>query len=274
MPMISSSRFATWPRASHALRLTLAALLVALAAAMPTAARPEGPLSYLPLYGEMLADYTQAVDAEVGTRVDYPGLLAEPRWKEMVGLLAAVDSSKLLGRDDKLAFWINAYNILAIDLVLRHYPVESIRDIGFFLRPVWKREAGRIGGRGYSLSDIEHRILRGMKDPRMHGAIVCASVSCPNLARLPYRGDRLDAQLEAANRAWLARPEKGLALERPKGIVRISRVFSWFARDFGGREGVLEFVRQHAPEADADWIGANMPRLRIAYFDYDWALNE
>ena len=272
MPMISSSPFATWPRASPALRPALAALLLVLA--MPSPARPEGPTSYLPLYSEMLAEYTQAVDAEVGTRVDYPGLLAEPRWKQMLGLLAAVEPSKLLGREDKLAFWINAYNILAIDLVLSHYPVESIRDIGFFLRPVWKHEAGRIGGRGYSLADIEHRILRGMKDPRIHGAIVCASVSCPSLARDPYRGDRLDAQLAAANRAWLARPEKGLAVERPKEILRISRVFYWFARDFGGREGVLEFVHQHAPEADAAWIGVNLPRLRVKYFDYDWGLNE
>lgn len=228
---------------------------------------------YVPLYAELLAEYTQSVDAEVGTRVHYPGLGADPRWKQMLSRLAAVDPSQLEIRQEALAFWINAYNILAIDLVISNYPVESIRDIGSFFRPVWKREAGRIGGRGYSLDEIEHEILRPMKEPRIHGAIVCASISCPNLARAPYTARGLDAQLDASIRAWLARPEKGLFLDQTKGSLEISRIFKWFSEDFGGREGVLRFVQKYAPRPEAAWLAANLGGFSVSFLDYDWSLN-
>ncbi len=229
---------------------------------------------YASLYAELLLEYTQSVNAEVGTRVDYSGLGGEPRWDALIGQLAEVDPSRLSSREEELAFWINAYNILAIDLVVRHYPVESIRDIGSIFRSVWKREAGRIGGRGYSLDEIEDEILRPMRDPRIHGAIVCASISCPNLARTPYRADRLDAQLRESIRAWLARPEKGFAVDRAARGARLSRVFKWFADDFGGRRGVLDFVQAHLPEAERAWLEENRPALGISYFDYDWGLND
>lgn len=234
----------------------------------------EGAPAYTRLYGELLIQYTRSVNAEVGTRVDYRGLKAEPRWKQMVVELSSADPSRLRSRNEALAFWINAYNILAIDLVIRHYPVESIREIGSFFRSVWKREAGQIGGRDYSLDEIEHAILRPMKDSRIHGAIVCASISCPSLARTPYRTEELDAQLEASIRSWLSRPEKGLALDRDGRRIAISRVFKWFSGDFGGHKGVLEFVRRHAPAADAAWLESNLAELRLSYLDYDWNLND
>lgn len=239
-----------------------------------TLAQGQGAPGYAALYGELLARYTEAVDAEVGTRVDYLGLKGEPRWKGLIDALAAADPARLGSRDEALAFWINAYNILAIDLVVRHYPVESIRDIGSIFRSVWKREAGRIGGRGYSLDEIEHRILRPMKDPRIHGAIVCASISCPSLARTPYRAVDLDAQLAASLRAWMARPEKGLALDRAKKRIRISRIFKWFGEDFGGSRGVKKFVERYAPASDRAWLEAQRDELRVGYLGYDWNLNE
>jgi len=240
----------------------------------PALGEERGAPGYLPLYGELLSLYTRPVDAEVGTRVNYPGLKLEPRWQNLVQALAAEDPAQLGSREAELAFWINAYNILAIDLVVRHYPVESIRDIGSIFRSVWKREAGRIGGRGYSLDEIEHRILRPMKDPRIHGAIVCASISCPSLARIPYTSADLDAQLDASLRAWLARPEKGLAVDRDKMRIRISRIFKWFDEDFGGSRGVLSFVERYAPADDQAWLKAHRNELRVSYFDYDWNLNE
>jgi hypothetical protein len=218
--------------------------------------------------------FTEAVDAEVGTRVDYPGLAKEPRWPAMVAELGQVDPSSLATREERLAFWINAYNILVIDLVIRHYPLESIRDIGSFFWPVWKREAGRIFGKGYSLDEIEHEILRPMKEPRIHGAIVCAAISCPNLARSPYRAGLLDDQLNASLRTWLARPEKGFSANRPEKEIRLSRIFKWFSEDFGGREGVLVFIEPYLTESQRNWLTGNREEVGVSYFDYNWRLND
>ena len=229
---------------------------------------------YEDAYAELLLGYTEAVDAEVGTRVDYRGLAKEPRWPVMVAELARVNPSGLATREEQLAFWINAYNILVIDLVIRHYPLESIRDIGSFFWPVWKREAGRIGGKGYSLDEIEHEILRPMKDPRIHGAIVCAAISCPNLARSPYRADLLDAQLDASLRGWLARPEKGFFANRPEKKIRLSRIFKWFSEDFGGQQGVLVFIAPYLTESQRDWLTRISEEVDVSYFDYDWRLND
>lgn len=200
-------------------------------------------------YGRMLERYT----SEAG--VDYRGLREAPGWRAVLESLAAC-------RPEETAFWINAYNILAMDLVVRHYPVGSIRDVGSLLRPVWKREAGRVGGRGYSLDAIEDDMLRARGDPRIHAAIVCASISCPPLRREPYAEERLDAQLDDQMRRWLADPGKGARLEGD--TLYLSSVFQWFAGDFGD---VLAFVRPYLP-FDAG------PAPRIRHLDYDWGLNE
>jgi len=226
------------------------------------------------LWGEVLSRHTQAVDTEVGTRVDYSALLRDPRWSQMVTALGRVDPSDLRSREEKLAFWINAYNILAIDIVLQNYPVESIRDIGWLLRPVWKRPAGTIGDRSYSLDEIEHVILRPLGEPRIHGAIVCAAVSCPNLLREPYRAEVLNAQFEVSLRAWMARPEKGMALDRERGIVRVSRVFDWFKEDFEIEGGVLPFVIGYAPPEEAKWLRTHRDAVSLEYLPYDWRLND
>lgn len=255
-------------------RFTWIGAILALGWLLVPGALAETGSDYVGLYAELLADYTQSVDAEVGTRVDYRGLRDEPRWQVLLGELATVEPSQLGGRQEQIAFWINAYNIFAIDLVVRHYPVASIRDIGSFFRSVWKREAGSLGIRAYSLDEIEHDILRPMKEPRIHGAIVCASISCPNLAREPYRAQSLNAQLDASIRRWLARPEKGLALDPGAGRLKLSRIFKWFAKDFGGRKGVLAFVQKYAPGADARWLREHAEKVDVSYLEYNWGLNE
>jgi hypothetical protein len=225
-------------------------------------------------YAGLLDRYTEAVDTIVGTRVDYAGLRREPEWKALIGELSEVDPSTLQTRASRLAFWINAYNIFAIDLIVTNPPVESIKDLGSFFSPVWRKEAGRLAGRAYSLDEIEHGILRKLGEPRIHGAIVCASVSCPNLRREPYLADRIDAQLADNMRAWLARPEKGLAIDAAAGRVRLSPIFDWFEEDFDQAGGVMAVVTRHAPESDRSWLAANGSTARIAYFSYDWDLND
>ena len=226
----------------------------------------------LDLYAELLERHTLAVDDIASTRVDYAALRTNADWARLVDSLATSDPKSLATREERLAFWINAYNILAIDLVRRNHPVDSIRSIGSFFSPVWKRPAGKIGGRSYTLDEIEHQILRPMRDPRIHAAIVCASLSCPPLRREPYRSERLAAQLEDNVRRWLADPRKGVHIDRSTRTLELSRIFDWFAGDF--KAGVLPFVASHVSPTDAGWIRSQGESLRIRYFDYDWSLND
>jgi hypothetical protein len=223
----------------------------------------------LDLYGRLLERHTRAVDDTAGTRVDYAALRGDPDWQRLVeGLAAAPEPT---APAERLAFWINAYNVLVIDLVARNHPLASIRDVGSLLRPVWKIEAGHAAGRAVSLDEIEHTILRPLGEPRVHVAIVCASTSCPSLAREPFRAERLDAQLDAAARAFVANTEKGARIE--SGSLRISKIFDWFGEDFVASGGVLAFVRRHATpdlRAAIDQLG---PKPRLIFFDYDWSLN-
>jgi hypothetical protein len=205
-------------------------------------------------------------------RVDYAAIASDREWTQLVQSLANAPAPEASApRAERLAQWIDAYNILAIDLVARHWPVASIRDIGSFLRPVWRCEAGRVGGRAYSLDEIENRILRPLGDPRVHMAIVCASVSCPSLAREPYVAARIDAQLDAAAARFVANREKGVRVEAHG--VRLSKIFDWFAADFAPQGGVLAFVRRHATPELAAALDRLGPEPALSWFDYDWSVN-
>jgi hypothetical protein len=135
-----------------------------------------------------------------------------------------------------------------------------------------KKEAGEIGGRGYSLHQIEHEILRPMGEPRIHAAIVCASLSCPPLRREPYRAALLDAQLNDNVGRWLADPRKGARIDGSARSLFLSPILDWFADDFG--DEVLPFVAAHLPAEEASWIQVHAGVLRIRYLDYDWRLND
>jgi len=245
----------------------LAALIVG-GVALPATALDEA------LYAEILARHAKAVPDKAGTRVDYAALKGSADWQRLIDSLAASDPESLGSANARLAFWINAYNILAIDMVLRGYPVESIRDRGTWLTPVWNRPAGRVGGRKLTLHQIEHEILRPMGDPRIHAAIVCASTSCPSLRREPFRATDLDAQLYASMRRFLGDRKKGLAIDDANGRVVVSQIFSWFAEDFGGPDSVLDYVVPFLEERERNWLTIYGDDAPIAYFEYDWALND
>lgn len=223
------------------------------------------------LYARLLAEHTVEVDDLARVRVDYPALARSPEWKQLVASLAATDPASLTSRNQRLAFWINAYNVLAMDLVAKSFPLESIRDIGSLFSPVWKKEAGRIGGRAYTLDQIEHEIIRPMGDARAHAVVICASTSCPALPREPLTAKRLDAQLDDAMRAWMADPGKGLAVDRASGTVRLSRIFDWFDEDF--EPTPLRFAARYASAEDRRAIEALGKDADVAYFDYDWRVN-
>lgn len=225
------------------------------------------------LYAEMLRTYTRSVDDLAGTRVDYAGLASDPRWRQTVEALEATPASLRKTREQQLAFWINAYNIFAIDMVVRNLPLKSIRDIGNLFWPVWKRTAGNVDGAPVTLDAIENQTLRPMGDPRIHAAIVCASLSCPSLRRTPYTPGAIESELDASARNWLANSKKGMAIERKQNQVRVSKIFDWFEKDFSAVGGVPAFLARYAPPGDQGWLQQQGRSARIRYFDYDWALN-
>lgn len=226
------------------------------------------------LYARLLKRHTRETRDLARTRVDYAGLKSSAEWQRLIANLRSTDPAELGSREQRFAYWFNVYNILAIDLVVKGYPLESIRDLGSLFAPVWKREAGQVGGRAVTLHEIEHEILRPLGDPRIHVAIVCASLSCPALLREPWTADRVDEQLDNALRGWMSDPRKGLATDVAAGSVRISKIFDWFEQDFEAAGGALAFAARYAAPEQQAWLERYGPDARLTYFDYNWRLND
>ncbi len=250
----------------------LCAVVVSSAPVGRAEAVPREPID-LARYARLLAQHTRVVESLAGTAVDYAALARSRDLDALVVQLKAAKPSKL-GHNARLAFWINAYNLLTLDLVRRHYPIEGIKDIGSFFSPVWRKPLGEIEGVEITLDRIEHEILRKEGEPRIHAAIVCASQSCPALLRRPFRARTLDADLEEAMRRFLASKRKGVAIDRAAKSVRVSKIFNWFEEDFADRGGVRAVIAAHLPPADAKWLRGPGRQAPISYFDYDWALND
>ncbi len=162
---------------------------------------------------------------------------------------------------DKMVFWINAYNLLTIDLIVRHGEKESIKNLGNFIMSPWRKFEWVISGQKYSLHEIEHEILRPMGDPRIHMAINCASLSCPDLREEAYSVETLNDQLDSQVREFLNNTSKGLAVN--VGTMKISKIFSWFEDDFENSGGVRAFINKYRNKTVED----------IEYLDYNWKLN-
>ena len=163
-------------------------------------------------------------------------------------------------KHDILAYWINAYNAMTIDLILRHYPVKSIKDIN----DPWKQRYWKLGDKWYNLDDIEHNILRKMDEPRIHFAIVCASYSCPKLQNKVFTASNLDVQLTQATKAFLNDSERNSIT---KDTLELSKIFQWFGKDFKKNGSLIDFLNQYSEIEISD-------KAKIKYKDYDWALNE
>lgn len=217
------------------------------------------------LYDELLAAHVAPVERE-GIRfhgVDYAAWARDPRYPQLLAQIESLPLESLQSEADKLAFYINVYNVYAIRMVIDHLPLSSIRDAGSLFSPVWKKPVGSLGGRTVTLDEIEHQILRPMGEPRIHFAIVCASLSCPDLRREAFTAARLETQLQEQTLGFLNHADKGLQLDGTR--VRVSQIFDWFEEDFDGAGGVEAFVRSHR-DLPADI------RLR-ADIPYNWNLN-
>jgi hypothetical protein len=175
-------------------------------------------------------------------------------------------------RPEQRAFWINLYNAATVNLILEHYPVESITKISFsfFSFGPWDEELLTIEGEELSLNDIEHRILRPIwQDPRIHYALNCASIGCPNLQPLAFTAKNTDSLLETGASEYINHP-RGAKKEDKK--LWLSKIFEWYQDDYGGNEaGVLIHIQKYAKENLANSLYED--ELEIEYH-YDWRLNE
>ena len=174
----------------------------------------------------------------------------------------------------KFAFWINAYNAVTLQGILREYPTTSIKNhqsIAFGYK-IWDDLLLTVGGKKYSLNDVEHKVLRKMGDPRIHFAIVCASISCPPLLNEAYSAEKIDAQLNANAKRFFADPKKFSAT--PQGELKLSKILSWFADDFGPNQTAqLRTIAPYLPTQTAQSL-ANSGQARVSYLGYDWGLND
>jgi hypothetical protein len=206
--------------------------------------------------------------------VDYRAVRADPAFKAALAALAETRGASLGTHAERLAFWINAYNLLAIKAVRDQYPTASIKDGGSLLSPIWKKKVGVVGGSGYSLDEIEHGILRkAFKEPRVHFAIVCASLSCPDLRPEPFTAARLDDQLDEQTAAFLSNPTKGLQPGPDGKSARVSAIFKWFSGDFEGAGGPAAFIRARSSPDVAGRI-RSLTDAGLSYLGYDWSLND
>ena len=216
-----------------------------------------------------------APDATGLNRFDYAGVSAPDRaaLEGYIADLAALPVSRY-ARAEQLAYWINLYNALTVQVVLEHYPVRSIRDIdispGLFANGPWDKPLLMIEGHAVSLNDIEHRILRPIwRDPRVHYALNCASVGCPDLRRQAFTADLAEALLEAAARDYVNSP-RGVRIA--EGRLIVSSIYVWFREDFGGDDaGVISHLKRYAAPA----LAARLAGIEaLGGHAYDWTLNE
>ena len=224
-------------------------------------------------WDRFLAAYVVA-GADGINRVAYGRVTAGDR-AALEGYIAELAAKKIseFDRPEQLAYWINLYNALTVKLVLDHYPVESIRDIdtspGLFADGPWGEKLVTVEGETLSLDDIEHRIVRPIwRDPRIHYAVNCASLGCPDLRRQAFTGAGLEAMLEQAARDFIGHP-RGVRVSGER--VYVSAIYDWFEEDFGGGDGVLAHIKRYA---SPDLARSLLRVYRRIEMEYDWSLND
>lgn len=249
-------------------------------------------------------DYAALLKAYVSDAglVDYRGLKADrEKLDAFVNRIARVDEDEFDRWDERkrIAFLINAYNALTLKVIIDHYPIRRTRDdapeVSILQIPgAWKKIEFEVAGHDLTLDKIEHELLRKrFNEPRIHMALVCAALSCPNLRNEPYTRAGLEVQLDDQARRFLNHPKK-FKIDRHEKAVYLSQIFSWFGDDFlktygtsekfggnfagksGGRDkrerAVLNFISRYVGREDASLLEKG--EYEVKYLHYDWTLNE
>ena len=232
--------------------------------------------------GAELFDQTHARFARVlaavvkDARVDYAKLKAAPAELDAyLGAVASVPAAEFEDwrESDRLALLLNLYNAQTLRLIIDHYPLKSIRSIGFLPGAAWRELNVRFGGQTNSLEHLEHEVIRvEYLEPRIHFSLVCAAIGCPPLRSEPFVGARLNEQLDDQARQFLASREKN-RFDAAKNTLYLSPIFKWYAGDFIAPAGsVANYVKPFLPEAQRTAL-VDPGKVKVKFTDYDWSLN-
>ncbi len=207
-------------------------------------------------YGELVVKYVSTEG-----NVDYDGF--KRNWGSLRNYIKALSENMPTDqwtKDDKLAYWMNAYNAMTVDLILRNYPLESIKDI----KDPWGQRFWKLGDKYYNLNEIEHKILRKMGDARIHFGINCASFSCPPLLNEAFTAQKVDTQLDLLARRFVNDKQRNTITANS---IEISEIFNWFAKDFKTNGSVIDFLNKYSETP----INA---KAKKRFKEYNWSLNK
>lgn len=229
------------------------------------------------LFTDLLNDYV------VDGYVNYDNMKGDKRLDEYIEKLKTDNPDEISNDDDRLAFWINAYNAFTLKIIIENYPVESINDlhtggllIGQILgKTVWHKEWIEIGGKTLSLNNIEHDIIRKeFEEPRIHFALVCAAVSCPPLRFEAFEGYKLDKQLNDQAVKFFGDNSKN-QFDIELKTAKLSKILDWYDDDFGENdEEILKYISQFLPDEISAGIEQNADQWDIDHLSYNWKLND
>ncbi len=229
----------------------------------------------------LLGKHVVWINRGVASQVDYVGFKAEqPALDAYLASLSAVTREQYKGwsREQQLAFLINAYNAFTVKLILDHYPISSIKEIGGVFSNAWKLAFIPLLGQTVTLDEIEHGMIRepgAFNEPRIHFAVNCASIGCPALRTEAFAAEQLDTQLEDSQQRFLSDHSRN-RYNLDKRRFEVSKIFKWYGKDFAEKWGSLEaYLQQNASLlADSQAVAKARNNTRIDFTYYDWALNQ
>jgi hypothetical protein len=220
--------------------------------------------------------------------VDYIGIRKDARLDTYLNLLSQWPTYNL-SRNEEMALYINAYNAYTVKTVADHpckvrfgrfcYPTKSIWDIGTLGQSVWEMKLAAVGGKEFSLDEIEGYLRSNFSEPKIHACLVCASVSCPDLRLEAYEASKLSAQMNDQMTSFLANPNKGFALDESTETIYVSNIFNWYENDFNEymkkfyNGTVLDFIITNVPKQYQTYLLRHQLSLTVNYFNYNWRLN-
>lgn len=229
-------------------------------------------------YTEFIASYTELLEKHIivndkkegifVTSVNYAGWSTDPLHREAMAYLKQVKDPHSIPPVEQMAFWINVYNYLTIDLIVQTKEQESIRNLDGMIRNIWRIQKWNLFGGEYTLHEIEHKILRPMNEPRIHYAINCASLSCPDLRGAPYNSRGLFSQLAEQEAKFVADPTKGIYVEFDANgkvtEIKVSPLFKWYKHDFTGKHSIHSLLKRYKRVKT---------KHALKFMKYNWKLN-
>jgi hypothetical protein len=272
-----------WPSTARRFQTWLGGALLGLSCMLAGHAFAGQADDFEHLYSELLQRYWRPAVTIHGIRTtvfDYAQMAKDAQapeslFRRTLAALEHADPATLWDANQAKAFWINAYNLGAMRLVVDHYPVDSIRSLKIsLLKYPSSKDAVRIDGRNYSLREIEKDILlQRFHDPRVVFAVSCAAVSCPDRTADPFSASHLDKQLDALIAAFPANPTKGMHLDKVSRTLTLSWIFQQDRDLFPeARGGIVGFILPYVDSGAKQWLQENPVKIR--FFEHDWALND